>query len=141
MNEETRKKRRFERVREHFKTQAVREHVEAHREAYVAGALAFLAGGTTVLVMGRRPEVQAVQKIIGGIVWHPTQTLEQTTLLVRRGHPGFIMLVRETGEEFASKNRVAALFGVNRRELAKIPKGESRRIGDYTFENLGEAAA
>jgi DNA endonuclease I-HmuI-like, NUMOD-like domain len=61
------------------------------------------------------------------------------TDLSRRGHPGYIVRCKETGEVFASINRAANVMGLNQANIVHFLKGRVPHVGGYTFEVLGEA--
>lgn len=54
-----------------------------------------------------------------------------TTELARRGHPGFLIQVVETGEVFASKNRALSVLNLNWAQLEKkIQSGAIKVLGE-----------
>lgn len=116
------------------------DHVKKHRDKYIIGGIALTAGLTVgYLVHPSAANQRAAVKQF--IAWHSPTTinLEQTTTLVRRGHPGNIIKCVETGEIFASQNRAADALGVSRSALSKHLKGVTSSINGLTFESLGEA--
>ena len=116
------------------KIEKIKSHLKENKKGYLIAGASILSGvilGAGGVVLANRADVLAVQKINALVVVKPTQTLTQETIL---------MLVKETGEKFASKNRLSETLGVNRSELADIAPGESGKIGNYTVENLGKAA-
>lgn len=58
-------------------------------------------------------------------------TLTQVVELVRRGHPGKVILDKMTGEKYGSLHRAAEATGLSRYHVRKL-------IGDR-FEDLGDA--
>lgn len=111
----------------------VKTHVKNNKKVYIAAGVGVAVGAGVVLCLGDR--VNVTQIAIG-----KNNVLKQTTLLVRRGHPGFVIKCKETGEVFASQNRAAEALGVSARSIARHLKGEHPNAGGFTFENLGEAA-
>ena len=116
----------------------VKKHFKTNKNAYISGATALAVGvvGTKAL-----SNPVAVQKAInqGMLIWKPVQNLEQTTVLVRRGHPGFIIKCVETGEVFASKARACEALNIARADLSKHLSGAQEAVKGLHFENLGEA--
>lgn len=122
------------------RVEEVREHIKENRSVYISSGISLVAGLGMGLAM--RNKTVAIQKAknVGLIVWKPVQNLEQTTTLIRRGHPGFVIKCQETGEVFASKNRAAEVMGVNRANLNLHLQGKMPSVNGYHFVNLGEAA-
>lgn len=109
---------------------AIIEHYQSHKEAYLVGA--FFAFGAVCFGAGALsgPKViQVIYKSPGAI---------QTVDLVRRMHPGYRVLCKETGEQWASIRRAASIHEVSVAHFMKHLRGELPDIGGLHFENLGE---
>jgi len=122
--------------------QRIKDHVRENRMTYLVGGACFVIGASgTLAVTGLPGKVNASQRIIS---WKPenvTQNIIQTTVLARRGHPGYVVKCNETGELFASISRAAEMLGVDRSGIRRQLKGESPHVEGYTFTKLGEAQA
>ncbi len=140
MSDETRKK-RFQRVRDHFQANAVRAHFEEHREAYIAGAACLLAGAVgATTVVARKPDILAANKIIALLAWKPTQILEQHVIQIKRGRPGNPVRCVQTGSVFPSQGEAARSMGLSPGNLSQHLNGKYKHVGGYTFNRLEEAA-
>jgi hypothetical protein len=110
----------------------VKTHVKDHKELYIGIGIGVAV--TTVIAVVACNKVNVSQVVIGN-----NNHLEQTTLLIRRGHPGFVIKCNETGEVFASQKRAAEAMDLSVTTLARHLKGASPHVKGFTFQNLGEA--
>ena len=119
---------------------SIKTHLKNNRDKYLIGGGA-LAIGLTVGYFAHPASANQRAAVKQFIAWHSPTTinLEQTTTLVRRGHPGNIIKCVETGELFASQNRAADILGISKTSLSQHLKGKRPSVSGYTFENLGEA--
>lgn len=114
------------------KIEKVKAHLKEHKVAYIAGGVGVAAG--VVVTLALKSDIKVTGIIIG-----KNNTLNQTTLLVRRGHPGNVIRCIQTGEVFASQGRAAEAMGISPSNLSQHLNGKYAHAGGYTFENLGEA--
>lgn len=123
------------------KIDRIKKHLKDHKEAYIVGGVMLIAGVVIGVVFKSSPTAVQKANIQGLVNWKPVQTLEQTTVLVRRGHPGYIVKCLETGELFASQRRASDLLNLNLSDLSKHLNGGLESVKGLHFERLGEAAA
>lgn len=111
-----------------------KQHLIRNKNTYIVGA--------SCLAVGAMLSPSAIQ-IVDSMkiqIWSPTTNNVQQIVLARRGHPGNIILCKETGEKFASQARAASVNEVNPSTLSKHLSGALAHAGGRTFENLGEAS-
>lgn len=114
----------------------VKEHVKEHKEAYVAGTACLVAGAVAGLVA----RVQLIQVVDAMNVKYKSPTSTQIiNMLDRRGHPGYVVQNKETGQPFQSLNQACEMDGINRGDLYRHLKGELPHVKGHTYEVLGEA--
>lgn len=107
------------------------EHVKNNKKFYIGLGVGVTVGTISALVISNR--VAIAQIVIGS-----GNTTIQVNDLSRRMHPGFEILVNETGERFASIRRTADVLGIKRSDISKQLAGDLTSVGGYTFTNLGE---
>lgn len=122
----------------HDRLEKAKAHVRRNRGAYFSGAACLVAGAVGGAFFSA-PAVtqQAINKAL--LIWKPVQTLEQTVVLVRRGHPGFIVKCLETGVTYASQGHAAAQNGINPGHLSQHLRGFTPHIKGLHFERIAEA--
>jgi hypothetical protein len=110
-------------------------HVNNHKEACIGVAAGIVIGSVGALVVLSRPNAgaQISQRITGLIVWKPEQTI------ISLVDPGDLILVKETGEKYRSKNVAARALGISRPSLSKLGEGETGTFGRWTLTNIGKA--
>lgn len=114
----------------------VKSHVQRQKRFYILGSAA--VGLLGAYGLGRSHGTKAeVIATIKGIHYKSTNII--VTELERRGHPGNMLVCKETGEVFASQNRACELMGLDKGNLSKHLKGETPCVKGYSFEKLGEA--
>lgn len=116
------------------------DHIKKNRDKYIIGGIA-LTVGLTVGYLTHPSSANQRAAVKQLIAWNSPTTinLEQTTTLVRRGHPGNMVKCMETGEVFASQNRAADVMGISRSALSNHLKGDTSSVKGYTFQHRGEA--
>lgn len=134
-------KQKIENVIAGQQVEKAREHVRANKNAYIAGSVGAVVGGVSVFLGVRQVSVTQKAKNIALLNWKPVNNMEQTTVLVRRGHPGNIIKCVQTGELFASQNRAAEALDISRSNLSEHLNGFQPAVSGYTFEKMGEATA
>lgn len=125
-----------QKVNEEHKDNKIIAHFKKHKWKYISGV--FLAGGITIgyLIKGR----PIINNITGrNIVNNVNSPNAISTILERRGHPGYIVRCTETGEVFASQNRCAEMMGVSANSLSKHLNGQAEHVNNLHFERLGLA--
>lgn len=114
----------------------VKTHFRENKNVYVGTTCGIIVGAVAYAFVGPK-SIQIVDNF--NIKYRsPTSNLV-ITQLVRRGHPGNLVLCKETGEVFASQNRAADAMGINKFELSEHVRGLRDSAGGKTFEKLGEA--
>ncbi len=114
----------------------IKNHVRENKETYINGVICLITvTAASYIAFHSDDETISVNGTING----DNNTLVQTVTLVKRGHPGNVILCNETGEKFASQNRAAAAMGLNPSEVSKQVRGLIPDVKGYTFTNLGEA--
>src|SRR6478735_9319706 len=107
------------------KIQRFKYHLQKNKKSYLIGAGSLGVG--VLLGASRHAEVKQTIDSFNFKFFSPTTTtLEQTVLLVRRGHPGNVILCIETGEKFASQNRAAQALGISSSNLSQHLKGNNK---------------
>lgn len=88
-----------------------------------------------------KPNVKASIDNAQILSWKPINNSvnEIITVLARRGHPGWIIRCKETGEVFASQNRAAEVMGISKGVLSGHLNGKLDNAAGYTFERIQEA--
>jgi hypothetical protein len=107
-------------------TTKIKAHWRKNKKLYIGIGI----GAAIAVIVIRRPVSIAP-------VFNNNNTV--ITDLSRRGHPGYIVRCKETGEVFASINRTSDLMNLNYGNLVSHLKGRLPAVGGYTFEILGEA--
>jgi len=117
-------------------------HMKKYKYHYITGLGLFLIGVIVGLIL-KKPPITIVNQIVkdSKMVIAQTGNNSIAQMLVRRGHPGFIIRCKETGETFASINRAAEMFGTSATRLRSHLAGKTANIFGYTFEKLGEMIA
>jgi hypothetical protein len=112
-------------------------HVQEHKEAWIAGGACFAVGLGAGVAVGGPQLIQIVDAF--NFKYKSPTTTQIINMLVRRGHPGFVIRCNETGEVYASQRRAAEALGINRGNLWSHLQGERPSVDGHTFTNLGEA--
>ena len=105
------------------KIQDVKKHLSENKKFYLGVGVGIVVG-----VVITPKVVQVIYKSPGS-----TQTV------VRRMHPGNVIMCEQTGEIFASQNRAAEVFNVSRQNMAAHLHGKLPDVNGLTFKKLGEA--
>lgn len=126
-------------AKERYANSKIKKHFVDNKNLYLTGAVCLVVGAL-VAKQGESANSNATMKMIAYKPQNVSQNLEQTTVLVRRGHPGNVVKCVETGELFASQNRAASALGIDAAGLSRHLQGKNPHVGGLTFENLGEAA-
>lgn len=127
------------------KTDKIKKHFRDHKEAYITGGVCLVVGAavTYLVVKGNdvldSDESVALVNNFQGLFYKSPITNDITQLVVRRGHPGFIIQCDDTKTIFASINQAAAEMGLRATDIGRHLKGERPHVGGFTFTNLGEA--
>lgn len=119
------------------KKERIVNHLKEHKTTYIcaaAGAVAGAAVGVAVGVSLKSPEAVVETK---GIFYKSPVNITQ--IVERRGHPGYVVMCNETGEQFASIRRAADLLGLTRRDISKHLNGLVPDVKGLTFTLIGEA--
>lgn len=130
-------------VRTAQKARAVKSHIQNHKAVYVSGVSCLVVGALAGAISSGKMENKQFAdawKILHIQYKSPNvNNLEQTTVLVRRGHPGNIVKCVETGEIFASQQRASEALGISASNLSRHLRGDMPHVKGLTFEGLGEA--
>ncbi len=115
----------------------VKNHLKENRVTYFVGAGCTVVGvAVGVIVFGNGVQIVDSLKLINWKSPHTSQTV-----LIRQGHPGYIVRCKETGALFPSQNAAAKAMGINQGSLSQHLAGKFPQAGGHTFECLGEVAA
>jgi hypothetical protein len=120
------------------KIERAKAHLRENKKVYIAGGTGLVVGAAGVLLFGTE-QIVIVDAIKVQLGWKSPTTNNITTLLVRRGHPGYVVRCNETGELFASQNRAASMMGINPSAISQQLSGKYEKANGYTFTKLGEA--
>lgn len=121
------------------KLDSIKKHIKDNKTAYISAGTGAVGVAAGVAMAGGNQKVIVDAFNFTLLKWHSPTTNVVTTVLERRGHPGFIIKCIETGEIFASQNRAAEALGVSATAIARVLKGVNPHASGYTFEKLGEA--
>lgn len=114
-------------------------HLKRNKTTYISATAGVLAGAAGMYYYRGATVAKASQQINGLVNYKPTQNMLQITVVARRGHPGNIVRVNETGQTFASVRQAAEALGLHRRDIFNQIHGERPDVKGFTFTNLGEA--
>jgi hypothetical protein len=126
------------------KTDKIKKHFRDHKEAYITGGVCLVVGAAVTYLVMKGDDILASDesvKLINAIHGNTVNgDMHNTiiTILERRGHPGNMVLCKETGEVFASQARAAAANGISGSSLSQHLAGLKDSVKGLTFENLGE---
>jgi len=112
-------------------------HFKRHKWKYITGALCI--GSFIIGYCMNKPQVITnviTQTTDDGVNFIGDKNIVLN--LVRRGHPGFVVKCKETGEVFASIRRCASVMGVSTSNIRNQINGKITDVSGYTFEILGE---
>lgn len=115
-------------------------HIKENKSTYIALGAGLVIGGATVYLIGSPASKQIVDSFKIYYKSPHTSVNQVITNLERRGHPGFLIKCKETGEVFASQSRAADILKVNPGDLSKHLNGTKDHAGGLHFERLGLAA-
>lgn len=92
----------------------VKNHVRENKKVYIAVGVGIVIGAVSVTVIHS-------PKIVQTAVTHGDHSpIIQIAQPIRRGHPGFVVRIKETGEVVASKRRAAEMLGVHHTKLDNL---------------------
>lgn len=129
-------KSRIQNIVHHQTVETVKTHLQENKKVYIASGVSLVVGAVGALAFsGGGTQIVDSFKLINWKSPHTSQTV-----LVRRGHPGFIIRCNQTGELFASQRRAAIANGINQGTLSSHLHGKYPDIGGLTFTCLGEAS-
>lgn len=114
----------------------VRIHYRKHKKVYLVGSYVVVAGAVFVVTRATIPSRGISNTAI--LVWRNKQMIK---LVIRRGHPGYVVRCLETGEIFASIRRAAEANGISASTLRQHLAGKQDAVSGLHFEKLGEALA
>lgn len=120
---------------EQSRIEKIKTHISENKTTYIAVGVTVVTTAAVTAALLNRDSV----KVIAPRFFSPGNNLIITNL-ERRGHPGFKVLCKETGETFASVNRAASACGVNQGNLSRHLNGYLDHVKGLHFEKLGEMA-
>ena len=118
----------------------IKKHLSDNKVAYVSGGVGILVGAAGMMIVGSASDIKAVQEVFAPLSWKPTITQTQITTLIRRGHPGNLIMCDQTGVQFASQNHAAELMNLSPTNLSQHLNGKQPSVGGFTFTKTGEMA-
>jgi hypothetical protein len=123
----------------------IRSHVERHQVAYSVS----LAGITCFIMKGRCASfprslvdvgLPSGATIIRPLAFFSSQKIQMNTVAViardGRGHPGYIVQCKETGDIFLSQGGGAVWAGVSDRHMSRHLNGALPDVNGFTFERF-----
>ena len=129
------------------KTDKIKKHFKDHKEAYITGGVCLVVGAAVTYLVIKQDQILESDETVSlinnfqGLFYKSPITNDITQLVVRRGHPGFLIQCNETKTIFASINQAAKEMGLNAGNLSSHLHGKNPHVGGFTFTNLGEAVA
>lgn len=129
----------------------IKAHVKRNKVAYASLGSAVLAASFTCLIMrGRHADVQCVSDTAETSVFVRPLTFfskqgEITTNIINvlerdgRGHPGYIVHCKETGDVFASQKQAADAFNIPSAVLSLHIRGKLDDVNGLHFERISPA--
>jgi hypothetical protein len=127
------------------KIERIKQHMKDHKEAYITGGVCVVVtAAVTYLIIKHDTVLETDESValvnnIKGLFYKSPVTNDITQIVVRRGHPGFIVKCNETGTIFASISQAAKEMGISASNISQHLKGKYDHAGGFTFTNLGEA--
>lgn len=127
------------------KTDKIKKHFRDHKEAYITGGVCLVVGAAVTYLVVKGSDVLECDETVTlvnnfqGLFYKSPITNDITQLVVRRGHPGFMIQCNETKTVFASINQAAKEMGFSAGNISSHLSGKNAHVGGYTFTNLGEA--
>lgn len=119
------------------KTDRLKNHFEEHKTAYIFGAVGVAAGAIVGVSVGVSLKSADASLDIKGVFYKSPVSVTQ--IVERRGHPGYVIMCNETGEQFASIRRAADLLGISPSDISKHLKDLRPDVKGLTFTLVGEA--
>jgi hypothetical protein len=118
----------------------VKQHFRDNRANYISGGVIAASAFTAGVAFSPQAitVVDAFKFNVLNFSWKSPTTNITTTIIERRGHPGFKIRVNETGQEFASMRHLCKIMNISRFDLYKHLRGETPDVRGFTFTNLGE---
>lgn len=126
-------------------TVKIKQHFKNHKEAYITGGVCLVVGAAVTYLVIKGHDVfdsdESVTLVnnFQGLFYKSPITNDITQLVVRRGHPGFVIQCNETKTIFASISQAAKEMGISASNLSSHLSGKNAHAGGFTFTNLGEA--
>lgn len=118
----------------------IKKHFAKNKAVYISGGVCLIVGVAGTLIF--KESEYASQKVQNFALfnWKPFNLLEQTTIVevAARGHRGFAILNRNTGEVYGSVREAAKEIGCSRTVLREHLLGQRADVNGGLFENLGE---
>lgn len=96
------------------KFETVKAHVRDHKSVYIAAGTGFVVGAAVVFI-AKNPKIIQTATTYGD-----NSPIIQIAQPVRRGHPGLMVQVKETGEVFASMRRAQEVLGVSHKKVQDL---------------------
>lgn len=127
------------------KTDKIKKHFRDHKEAYITGGVCLVVGAAVTYLVMKGDDILASDETVTlvnnlqGLFYKSPITNDITQLVVRRGHPGFVVQCNETKTIFASINQAAEEMGLSASNLSQHLNGKQTSVHGFTFTNLGEA--
>ncbi len=118
----------------------IKNHVSENKVVYIASGVSFALGGVSVIVLGKNTEIKQTVDSWKFTVftWKPSTINNISATLIRRGHPGFAVICKETKEQWSSINHAALANTISVTSLAGHLKGKFENAGGLHYEILGE---
>ncbi len=122
------------------RVEKIKNYLRENKVTYFATAGGVVIGGLSALAFGPNTEIkQTVDSWKFTIfTWKPSTINNISATLIRRGHPGFAVICKETKEQWASINQAAAAIGTSATSLANHLKGKNVDVYGLHYEILGE---
>jgi hypothetical protein len=122
--------------------ESVKEHFRKYRIAYISGGVVTFAGITWVIMRGRHAGVLSVPDGLETVTVRPLSFFSKqsvVTVIERegRGHPGYLVQCKETGDIFLSQAEAARNAGTSAANMSSHLTGKFPDIYGLHYERIG----
>ena len=129
----------------------VKSHISRHKVAYSFGSGVAFAGITCIIMRGRCADfLRSSDRTATTVFTRPLFLFSNHNRMVNvvavvtregRGHPGFPVICKETGDVFMTQGGAAAWVGTSPQNISSHLKGKFPDVYGYTFERLSAIPA
>ncbi len=119
------------------KLEAIKAHIVANKNVYIAAAIGVVVGGTAVLIFVKYR--RGVPEIVMHRILSPGDNNIMKVFINPLGDPGNVVQCVETGTVYASQGQAARELGVNAARISEYFAGKIPNIKGMHLIFLGKA--